>query len=67
MDIKQKWWYIVFEWRNCRIYSNWESCRAQVHNYSTPVFRKFAYLVEIEDAYLNYKHETYSYTVEPTV
>ena len=60
MDIKQKLWYVIFEWRNPGIYSKWETCRVQVHKYSAPMFRKFESLAEAEDAYMNYKHETYS-------
>ena len=67
MDIKQKWWYVIFEGRNPRIYYNWEACCAQVHKYSAPVFKKFASLAEAENAYLNYKHETYTNAVEPIV
>jgi hypothetical protein len=66
MSRKKKWWYVVFEGRTPGIYSNWESCRAQVHTYSEPVFRKFASLPEAEEAYINYKHATCPSEVQPT-
>ena len=67
MGSKQKWWYVVFEGRNPGIYTTWELCRAQVHEYSEPVFRKYHSLQEAEEAYLNYTRATYPNEVDTTV
>jgi len=41
-----KSFYVVVKGRECGVFNNWQTCRAQVDNYENPIFRGFQVLAD---------------------
>ncbi len=51
MPSKKQKYYVVWQGHNPGIYTSWEACKEQVHNYTNAVYKSFTSRAEAEKAY----------------
>jgi ribonuclease HI len=51
MSVKKQKYYVVWQGHNPGIYTSWDECKVQVHNYTNAVYKSFESKAEAERAF----------------